>query len=390
MSNFEVSVVSLIIEPHPNADALELAVVGGYRAVVRKGVYSTGDYALYIPEAAVLPPELIEELGLAGMLGGSAKNRVRAVRLRGELSQGIVCRPESLQDVWSGIGCYDMEWPSSEEYRPDTLSDDLYGHADWYQQWITSLDFAETLGIVKYQPKVPSQMRGKIREQGTSEILPWIEIPNIKKKMNLFSPGEPVYVTEKIHGTHMMCTLDLRTGLFMVSSKGLGKQGFDLVEEESNLYWQAVRKYGLEEWMRWYVYWADLRREQVEKLAIYGEVYGEGIQDLGYGTQLGYRMFDIRHDDKWLSTDEVIYAISGLSGPVYYPPLLYSGSYDYETIDALATGSTAAKDVAQIREGVVVRPATERRELKGGYRVIAKFISPAYLLRKGANVTEFE
>lgn len=99
MSTLRVTAERLTILPHPNADAPELAQVGLYHAVVAKNVYQTGDYALYIPEQAILPDQLIEELGLTGRLSGSKKNRVSAVRLRGELSQGIVCRPAQLSNV---------------------------------------------------------------------------------------------------------------------------------------------------------------------------------------------------------------------------------------------------------------------------------------------------
>src|SRR2546423_7089769 len=97
MSTLRVTAEPLTIHVHPNADALELAQVGLYRAVVAKGAFRTGDVALYIPEQAVLPQELVSELGLTGKLAGSAANRVKAIRLRGELSQGIVCRPRALQ-----------------------------------------------------------------------------------------------------------------------------------------------------------------------------------------------------------------------------------------------------------------------------------------------------
>ena len=36
----------------------------------RKGIYKTGDYAIYIPEQAILPDELIDELILTGKLAG--------------------------------------------------------------------------------------------------------------------------------------------------------------------------------------------------------------------------------------------------------------------------------------------------------------------------------
>jgi RNA ligase (TIGR02306 family) len=96
MSSFSVPVIRIRgIEPIANADAIELAVVGDYRSVVRKGQFTAGSLAVYLPEASVLPDSLIEELGLVGKLAGGARNRVKAIRLRGCLSQGIL-RNQSL------------------------------------------------------------------------------------------------------------------------------------------------------------------------------------------------------------------------------------------------------------------------------------------------------
>lgn len=53
MSTLRVTAEQLIIHPHDNADALELAQVGLYRAVVAKGQFRTGDWALYIPEGSI-------------------------------------------------------------------------------------------------------------------------------------------------------------------------------------------------------------------------------------------------------------------------------------------------------------------------------------------------
>ena len=92
MAVFESKVHALKVEPHPNADRLELAAVGGFRCVVQKGAFKNGDLAAYIPEAAVCPEWLIKELGLEGRLAGSKHNRVKAVKLRGALSQGLVYR----------------------------------------------------------------------------------------------------------------------------------------------------------------------------------------------------------------------------------------------------------------------------------------------------------
>ena len=40
--------------------------------------------AVYVPENVFLPEDLIDEIGLTGKLAGSKRNRVKAIRLRGE------------------------------------------------------------------------------------------------------------------------------------------------------------------------------------------------------------------------------------------------------------------------------------------------------------------
>ena len=61
MSSFEVKVYAADIRPHPNADAIELCHIGGYRSIVAKDTIRHGDPVAYIPEASVLPPWLITE-----------------------------------------------------------------------------------------------------------------------------------------------------------------------------------------------------------------------------------------------------------------------------------------------------------------------------------------
>lgn len=56
MSTFRVPVESITVEPHPNADALEVATIQGYQSLVRKGAFKTGDLVAYIPEGIVVRP----------------------------------------------------------------------------------------------------------------------------------------------------------------------------------------------------------------------------------------------------------------------------------------------------------------------------------------------
>lgn len=96
MAEFEAKVYRLKIEPHPNADMIELAIVGDYRSIVRKGDFKTGDLGVYIPTGSVVPEWLLKKLGLwddekgKGRLAGKDGNRVKEIRLRGILSEGLI------------------------------------------------------------------------------------------------------------------------------------------------------------------------------------------------------------------------------------------------------------------------------------------------------------
>ncbi|WP_109001946.1 RNA ligase (ATP) [Streptomyces rishiriensis] len=355
MSTLRVTAEVLTVHEHPDADALELAQVGLYRAVVAKGAYRTGEAALYIPEQSVLPAALIEELGLTGRLAGSGADRVKAVRLRGELSQGIVCRPEALAGV-------DLARAAAE-----------------------GTDFAERLGIVKWVPPIPPTMSGDV--EAAPDLLPWVDIENIQRYPGIFEAGEPVVVTEKLHGSACLLTYVAGQERVYVSSKGFGAKSLALTEDPRNLYWRAVRGHGVPE--------AAARlagRLGARRVGVFGEVYGAGVQDLTYGADgrratLGYAVFDVCADIdgtvRWLDAAQL------LDGELPLVPRLFEGPYDSERILEIATGrETVTGRGLHLREGVVIRPAVERHSPVTGGRAIAKAVSGAYLTRKGG--TEYE
>lgn len=195
-NEFRVMARRLVIEPHENADALELARVDDYRAVVRKGEFKTGDLALYIPEAAIIPDPIIKEMGLEGRLAGGSvgedgkklKNRVKAIRLRGALSQGLIYKPNfELQE---------------------------------------GRDYSHELGIEKWRPPVPQKMTG--RAEPCPKLLSYTDIANIKRYPDAFKEGEEVIATEKLHGT--CSVIGLIDDQITVSSKGLAAKGLALLQ----------------------------------------------------------------------------------------------------------------------------------------------------------------
>lgn len=355
MATFRVTVEALTISPHPNADRLELAHVGDYLSIVPRGQFSTGDLAAYIPESAVVPESILVELGLVGKLAGAQKNRVKAMRLRGILSQGL---------------CYAA--------RPG---------------WKRGDDVAEELGITKYEPPVPTHMRGEVYAAGLDRCIRY-DIEAFKRYPHILEEGEPVVITEKLHGT--WCQIGLLPesmahpdyGRLVVSSKGLAHQGLAFKPEveanQYNVYLRAARQLEVES------RFAHLN----EPIFILGEVFGAGIQDLHYGhsksqgaSSVSFRVFDVFTGAPTARTahylDDADLDSFCKTHQLARVPVLYRGPFDRETLLAQTEGpETISGDGRHMREGVVVRPQVERRD-DGIGRVQLKSVSESYLLRRG-------
>lgn len=83
---------------HPNADKMEIAtVLGGWHVCVKKGEFKAGDKAVYIETDSMVPRRPSFEF-LFKDAGTKERVKIKPVRLRGQLSEGILFRPEALFD----------------------------------------------------------------------------------------------------------------------------------------------------------------------------------------------------------------------------------------------------------------------------------------------------
>ncbi len=361
----ECPAVRLVIEPHDNADALELAAVGGYRAVVQKGRFETGELAVYVPEGSIVPAYLQERLGVEGRLAGSRKDRVKAVRLRGVLSQGLVVPLESGPDGPT---------LTNEAGEPAVVRE--------------GDDLAAFLGVEKYVPPVPDAMVGAVWAAGQDRTLAY-DVENIKRWPGVLAPGEPVVMTEKVHGTLLGCGVMPASlahpehGRAVVFSKGLGAKGiaFDLREGARNVYARVVRDQRLVEAIE--SAFADELQDQ--PVFVLGEVFGAGVQDLTYGGDVSFRVFDVyvgrRSDGSYLDDERLDRACERMG--LARVPVVYRGPFSEAALaDHTSGAETVSGGGAHLREGVVVRPTTEREDAGLG-RVQLKSVSDDYLTRKG-------
>lgn len=386
MSTFAVKIYPLTIAPHPNADRLELAGVGDYRSVVMKGSHRTGDLGAYIPEAAVLPPAVIARLGLEGKLAGSDKNRVKAVRLRQELSQGVVFPLERTEDGWA------LRDPVTNALWPVNEGDDV----------------TERLGIVKYEPAIPAHMAGQVYHLG-ADLTVSFDIENIKLYPNVFQEGEPVVLTEKLHGTFVMfgylppahverfgghpdnARAEGVAGEGFVSSKGQGAKGLAFKHNEQNagnVYVRAFKELGILARM------ARVFAHEDRPVLMLGEIVGAGVQDLDYGQKgnaIAFRSFDVLHGvrgDHRALNDDALDAIL-VRMDLARVPVLDRAPFSKTLVARWTSGhETLSGRATHLREGVVIKPVVERRDPDIG-RVLLKSVSEDYLLRTG-QATEYQ
>lgn len=336
--SWNVTVMKVVhVEAVANSNNLDLVIVAGWPCVTTRGRYKVGDLVTYISSDSLVPDQLLAELGLTGKLGGSRKNRVKPVKLRGQVSIGILAPvPEGAKEG----------------------------------------DFvAEQLGIIKYEQEVPAHFRGvqKVHPPGWFKY----EVDNIRSCSYWLEDGEEVVITEKCHGSNWQACLV--NGEFSVSSKNC-----TLLEDDSNFYWKLARKYDIERKLR------ELADRHPEWTSIW--LVGEGYpcqKGFDYGaTEPSVLLFDIRLNNHYIDYDQFIQLSTELDMSTV--PLLYRGPYSQEILSQYTDGleMISGKNVS-IREGCVVKPIKERRYgSRHGDRVILKSVSNAYLFR-GGETTEF-
>ncbi len=393
MATFECKIYRLEIEEHPNADRLELAKVGDYRSIVGKGQFKTGDLGVYIPEAALVPEWILEKLGLVGKLAGKQHNRVKAAKFRGVLSQGIIF-PVEKNNVSDHEGLI-----ARSDHDEDLLFVD------------EGQDVTEFLGIEKYEPIIPSCMKGEVHNAFGLTLK--FDIENLKKHPDVIQDGELIVITEKIHGTWTCLGYHPEfeeKEPYLVTSKGLSDSGlaFKLNEANSrNLYIRALKntEMGGLEWAYGHLdpnNVVDRLRELMVMrgfidIPVYllGETYGPGVQKkFNYGLlKPSFRVFDIYlghpGQGQYMPPREVA-DICDFIG-VEMVPVLYEGPYSKEIVEQYTSGTeTVSGKDDHIREGVVIRmedeqndPRIQAQDSSTPERVILKSVSEAYLLQKG-------
>lgn len=234
------------IEPIEGADAIEVAVVDGWKVVVKKGEFAVDSLALYLEIDSWVPTNLAPFLTKAGhspkVFEGVEGERLRTVKLRGQISQGLLL-------------------PVNQKW------------------WNEGDDVTEYFGIIKWERPMNAQLAGMARGNFPA-LVPKTDQERIQNLTRSFEQYQQDIwsITEKLDGSSCTFYLD-DEDVFHVCSRNL-----DLKEDEANSFWKVARKFNIEDVMR---------RNFMKGMAIQGEMIGEGIQGNQYKTQLDFYVYDM-------------------------------------------------------------------------------------------------
>jgi tRNA-binding EMAP/Myf-like protein len=158
------------IEKHPNADSLDLVTIyHDLVAVSRKDQFKEGDLVSYIPVDTIPGDHPAFDF-----LGSERNKRIKAKRLRGEFSKGLLLEaPEGFKEGDSVIDYYKLTRYYSPFEKGEYLTKD---------DAVLGLDN----GCNESTPK--------------HFEIPYYDLDNASKFANLFENGEEVVINEKAHG----------------------------------------------------------------------------------------------------------------------------------------------------------------------------------------------
>lgn len=318
----------LKLTPIPNADLIQTATVLGWEVVVKKGEFNVGDLVVYMEIDSLLPnkPEF-EFLKSNGM-------RIRTIRLKGQISQGI-CFPLSILPESFVI----------EEGK----------------------DCTEELGVIKYEPPIPAHLAGIVKGKIPS-FIPKTDETRVQVLQELLDKyaNTRCYVTEKIDGTS--ATFYVKDGVFGVCSRNL-----ELLEDDTNTFWKIAREMDIE----------NKLLSLHANVAIQGELYGENIQSNPINIKgQTIRFFNLFNIDRYRYYDfiELEVILRRLNLPMV--PVIDS-NYILETNINSIVEKSKIKSTLNPKiwaEGIVIRPYFEKYDSQYG-RISFKSINPEFLLK---------
>lgn len=314
-----------------NSDFLDVVTVKGWQVVAKRNEFKVGDKCVYFEVDSFLPicPEFeFLRKSCYAKMDDKEGFRLRTVKLRGQLSQGLVIPLTDFQTNYSSFGILDLSKYSIGE----------------------CLD--EQLGVSKYEKPLPSSISGDIK----AHFPYFLKKTDQERIQNCYDDiirmGDDFIFekTLKLDGTSY-------TIYHLNGDIGVCSRNYELHETETNVHWQITRKLRLPE----------ILKKCGFNYALQGELMGVGIQ----GNKEKFKELELFIYDIW-NIDEQRY-LTYIERTEFckryklqHVPILDNEAKDLhlKTLDDLLEDAKGKSINANIREGVVYKELNGRFSFK--------------------------
>ena len=171
------------IQPIEGADAIVVATVDGWKVVVKKGEFAVGDLAVYLEIDSWVPTELAPFLSKGSEpreYNGVKGERLRTIRLRGQVSQGLLLSVDFVND---------------NPFITGWFHEDGIGTMVMVAE---GQDVTECLNIQKWEAPIPAQLQGQAKGTFPTGLIPKTDQERIQNCFGEIQKRAKRFATEKV------------------------------------------------------------------------------------------------------------------------------------------------------------------------------------------------
>ncbi len=362
------------LDPIPGADIIEVATVDGWQCVVKKGEFTVGEKGLYFEIDSFLPSTDERFKFLEKTFTNFNKQygaRVRTIRLRKQVSQGLLLPLSMFPEVKPGVFGWDADFADLlkvtkwEREEPAFISNQSSPRTG-LGRLIKKLSWMYFKGPIKYlETKFPKLFFNR-RTNTFPDFIPKTDEDRIQNIIGRTDFADDMYeATIKLDGSSL--TMYRNNKEFGVCSRN-----YDLAKDPTNQFWAMAIKYDVEQALK----------ELGRNIALQGELMGPGVQGNREGLPcLDWYIFKVWDINKkryyTLEEKKSLMALLAMFGcNLKVAPSLgtYSLLYSFETIADYLKFAEGHSLKSKTREGVVFCNVDGTKSFK--------VISNSYLLKE--------